>query len=334
MKTNSIYPEKKKSREYIVITPSRNEERNLPNLVHSLTAQTIRPALWVVVDDGSTDKTEEIVEEAEKQYGWMKGIHLKRNEGYMGTHIAYVCNQGFEFAKNYCDQNGISYEYIALVDADTVLEGEYFEKLIEEFEKDEKLGIASGNNAHADIVTILDTLKLEKPDITVADPEFWQLWNSPFVKIVQDSREDLPLGSARMWRRACFDETGGYLPVPLPDAVSNAKAKMKGWRTRRFRNIKLIERYGLKKQGLWKGYKEKGESLYLFGQPLSFAILKAINRSLEKPYYAGIAFLYGYIKSLVLRKERIADEEIRKYFHSIHHSYYLMKIKRYRENNR
>jgi glycosyltransferase involved in cell wall biosynthesis len=326
MSTNkAIYIENMNSRRYIVVTPCRNEEKNLPNLILSMTAQTIRPALWVIVDDGSTDKTGAIVAEAEKNYGWIKGIHLEEHKEYMGAHLAYVCNKGFEFAKDYCNEKDIHYGYIALVDADNILEAKYFEKLIEEFEKDDELGIASGNNAFADIENILNELRAEKPNVTVMDKEFWQLWDSSFTQI-QNSREDLPMGSARLWRRACFDETGGYLPVALPDSVSNAKAKMKGWRTMRFMDIKLVERPGFEKQWLWKAFKEKGESLFFMGQPLSFAVLKALNYSLKRPYYTGMAYFYGYIKSLVLRRGRIDDDEIREYYHFIHHDYHKKKF--------
>jgi glycosyltransferase involved in cell wall biosynthesis len=328
MSTNkAIYIENMNSRRYIVVTPCRNEEKNLPNLLLSMTAQTIRPAFWIIVDDGSTDKTGEIIGEAEKNYGWIKGIHLEEHEKYMGTHISYVCNEGFVFAKEYCNEKCISYEYIAVVDADNILEARYFEKLIEEFEKDDKLGIASGNSAFADVEKIFDVLRANNPKVSVMDNEFWQMWDTSFMQI-QNSREDLPMGSARMWRRDCFEETGGYLPVALPDAVSNAKAKMKGYGTRRFMDIIIVERYGLKKQGLWAGYKEKGESLFFLGQPLSFAVLKAFNYSLKKPYYIGAAYLFGYIKSFVWRKERIDDDEIRNYFHHIHHEYYKKKFER------
>jgi len=308
-----IMKENKNSRQYIVVTPCKNEEKNLPNLVQSMTAQTIKPALWVIVNDGSTDRTGEIIAEVEEKYEWIKGLHLEKCEEYMGTHLAYVCNKGFEFAREYCDRESVSYEYIALVDADNILEARYFEKLIEEFEKDEKLGIASGNSAFADIEMILDELKAKNPNITVMDNEFWHIWDSNSTE-KQKSREDLPMGSARMWRKECFEETDGYLPVPLPDSVSNAIAKLKGWKTRRFMDIRVIERRGLSKQGLWSGYKEKGESYFFLGQSLFLTVLKALKYSLRKPYYTGLAYFWGYIIPFVCGKERVNDDEIRHYY--------------------
>ena len=321
----------KMNRRYIVVTPCRNEEKNLPNLVQSITAQTIKPVLWVIVDDGSTDKTGEIIAEAEKKYDWIKGVHLEEHKEYMGTHLTYVCNTGFEFAKEYCNEKGISYEYIALVDADNILEERYFEKLIGEFEKDEKLGIASGWDAYVDIGNILGNLRARNPNITVMNHEFWQVWNSPFVQI-QNSRDDFPMGSARLWIKECFEETGGYLPVPLPDSVSNAIAKLKGWKAKRFRDIKVMERRGLTKQGLWKGYKEKGESYFFLGQSLLLTVLKALKYTLKKPYYIGVAYFYGYIKPFVYRKERVKDDEIRHYYKYIRSrelkAYYKEKMKK------
>ncbi len=304
------------NRRYIAVTPCRNEEKNLPNLVQSITTQTLKPALWVIVDDGSTDRTGEIITEAEKRHDWIKGIHLKKNEEYMGTHIAYVCNTGFGFAEEYCAENKISYDYIALVDADNLLEARYFEKLINEFGNDKKMGIASGNSAFADIESILDDLRAKNPNVTVMDTEFWQIWYNTTTQ-TPNSREDLPMGSARLWRKDCFEETGGYQPVPLPDSVSNAMAKMKGWKTRRFMDIKVIERQSLGKQGLWEGYKEKGESYFFLGQSLFLAVLKTLKYSFNMPYYTGVAYFYGYIKPLILRKERVEDDDVRNYYKHI-----------------
>jgi len=304
----------KMNRRYIVVTPCRNEAKNLPKLVQSMVSQTLRPLLWVIVDDGSIDRTGEIIAEVEEKYGWIKGLHLEKCEEYMGTHLAYVCNKGFEFAREYCDREGISYEYIALVDADNILEAGYFEKLIEEFEKDEKLGIASGNSAFADVEKILNDLKIRKPDITVMDNEFWQMWDDTSFK---NGREDLPMGSARIWKKECFEETGGYAYVHAPDSVSNVKAKMKGWKTKRFKHIRVIEREGLIAEGTWKGYKNRGRSDFFLWYPIYFALLKALKYSFKRPHYHGIAYFLGYIESFISGKKRTNDTEIRQYYQSI-----------------
>jgi len=123
------------------------------------------------------------------------------------------------------------------------------------------------------------------------------------------------MGSARMWRKECFEATGGGYPIAkAPDNVANIKAKLRGWDTKRFMDIMVIERRGQSKQGLWAGYTEVGESNYYRGYTFRIAILKALNYSFKKPYYIGIAYLWGYIKSVIYRKERIKDEEILKYY--------------------
>lgn len=300
-------------RQYIAITPCRNEENNLPNLMQSMLAQTIKPALWLILNDGSTDETGKIIFEAERNFDWIKGVSLGEHREYMGTHIAYVCNKGFEIATEYCNENNLFYEYVALVDADNILEYRYFEKLIVEFEKDSKLGLASGNNAHADIGNILDELRAKNPNMTVMHRDFWSMWGRDQM-VVQYGRSDLPMGSARMWGKKCFEATGGYLAVPLPDSVSNSMAKIKGWKTRRFKEIKVIEREGLVKQGLWGGYKERGESYFFLGYPLYLTTLKALKYTFKKPYYVGVAYFYGYIRYLILRKKRVNDEEVMYYY--------------------
>ena len=322
---------KKDSRRYIVVTPCRNEEKNIPNLVQSMTAQTIRPALWVIVDDGSTDKTGEIIKEAEKQHEWIKGVYLEEHKEYLGAHYAYVCNKGFEYAKEKCNEKGIPYAYIALVDSDNILEREYFEKLINEFENEPKLGIASGNDAWSDIEELLKELRKNKKDINVMGCEFWQMYDSPLIHIGK-GREDLPIGSARLWRKACFEETGGYANVYAPDSVSNVKAKAKGWKTKRFRDIKIIERKGLTAEGSWNGYKNCGKSDFFLCYPLYLAMLKALKQSLKKPHYSGVAYMLGYIKTLISGEKRIGDVEIRRYYQFIRtvelKEYYKEKVRK------
>ena len=318
-------------RQYIVVTPCRNEEKNLSNLIQSVIAQTIRPVLWVIVDDCSTDKTSEMISAAKEKYGWIKGIHLSEHKEYMGTHFAHVCNKGFEFAKDYCNENGIPYGYIASVDADNILEKGYFEKLIEKFEKDEKLGIASGDSIFADIEKILGELRTKNPSVTVMDDTFWQIGDYNLSQI-QKIREDLPMGSARLWRKKCFEETKGFLPVPMPDSVSNAMAKSKNWKTRRFVDIRVIERPVMGKRGSWTGYKENGGSYFFLGQPLYIAVLKSLKYTFKRPHYIGVAYLYGYLKSFIMGEERVEDYEVRHYYKHAHPrellNYYIQNIKK------
>jgi len=293
---------------YVLITPCKNEETNLPNLIRSMIVQSHKPVLWVIVDDGSTDKTGEIIAEAERKYEWIKGVYLKENKEYdVGTHLAYVCNVGFKFARDYCSENNIKYEYIALIDADNIPEVDYFKKLVNEFKINAKLGIASGNSAYVDMEQIKDISKNEN--------EYPYNIYKKYITEIQKGREDLPMGSARMWRKECFEATGGGYPIAkAPDNVANIKAKLRGWDTKRFMDIMVIERRGQSKQGLWTGYNQVGESNYYRGYTFRIAILKALNYSFKKPYYIGIAYLWGYIKSVIYRKERIKDEEILKYY--------------------
>ena len=88
----TLMKKQKMNRRYIVVTPCRNEEKNLPNLVQSITVQALRPALWVIVDDGSTDRTGEIIREAEEKYGWVKEFYSGEHKEFSGVHNAAVCN--------------------------------------------------------------------------------------------------------------------------------------------------------------------------------------------------------------------------------------------------
>jgi glycosyltransferase involved in cell wall biosynthesis len=278
------------SKHYIIITPAKNEEESLPGLIQSVVKQTITPKLWVIVDDGSTDKTPEIIEEAKKEYDWIQTIHLKESIRDLGIHYSQICTVGFDFAVEYCKKQGIEYDYLGLIDADIILEETYFERLIKEFENKSKLGIASG--------------------------EVWNIVGEE--KIRSKQRSDLPCGGARLWRRQCFEETDGYLLTYAPDSVSNVKAKLKGWDTRSFEEIKVTSTRALASaEGYWKEFKGFGIYGYYVGFNLLYAVFKGIRYSFEKPYYIGLAYLFGYFSCLISRKKRIEDKEIRYYYQHI-----------------
>lgn len=291
------------SRLYIVVTPAKDEEEDLPGLIDSMAKQTFTPVLWVIVDDGSTDNTPKIIEEAQKDHNWIQTIRLKEGRRDIGPHYAYVCQQGFDFAINYCESEGINYNYVGLIDADLILDEAYFEKVMKEFEKNPNLGIASG--------------------------EVWNRTNGQLVRSKQ--RYDLPSGGCRLWSKECFKDTGGYLLTYAPDSISNVKAKLRGWDTRAFEEYRVVSTRALgSAEGYWREYKGFGEYNYYVGSDLTFAILKGLRYALSRPYYIGIAYLYGYLSCLLQRKERIDDKEIIEYYRNSRKqevkNYYLGKL--------
>jgi len=273
---------------YIVITPAKNEGENLPNLIQSMEKQTIIPVLWLIVDDGSTDNTPNIIREVQEKYEWIKSIRLEeKHPRDINLHYAHMFNKGVEFAIEYCKMHDIQYEYIGVLDADMVIEPAFFEKLINEFRKDTKLGVASGS-------------LYRKVDNKL---------------ILENMREDVLIGSARVWRRECFEEING-LPVSYsPDVVADVIAKLRGWETRMFKEIKAVQTRGISSaEGLWKGYKIRGISAYFRNYHPLFVLAKGLKYLFERPYYTGIAYLYGYVSSFLKRIEKIDNEEVKDYY--------------------
>ena len=104
----------------------------------------------------------------------------------------------------------------------------------------------------------------------------------------------------------------------LWDSVLNTKAKLRGWEIKRFDDAKaFVVRGYCYTEGLWEGYKKVGESSYVMNYNLFYAMVKGLKLLFEKPHYIGIAYLCGYLSSLILQKEQINDEEIKYYFRHI-----------------
>ncbi len=114
---------------YILVTPAKNEEKQLPKVAEAVIGQTAPPILWVIVDDGSTDSTPEVIKNLESQFNWIRSIRLPPHPRDITFHYSYVCKNGFDHALEFCKNNSIQYNFIGLLDADTVLEKTYFEKL-------------------------------------------------------------------------------------------------------------------------------------------------------------------------------------------------------------
>ena len=275
------------SHRYIVITPCKNEGVNLSDLIESMVAQTVRPVVWVIVDDGSADDTPNIIESAMETQDWIQSIRLDSAVRDLGLHLAGVVKKGFDYAISYCEENGFKYNYLGNLDGDLSLPPTFYENLIREFEKDSTLGVASGGTKHI----IGDRIV--------------------YAKVSANE----PSGGHMLMRRECFDEIEGIPLSYATDSVIKAKARLRGWMTRRFEdNIATEIRAVHAAEGYWKGYMDYGRSDYYLNLNPVHAVIKGLIRCFDMPYYGGIAYLISYFDALVARKEQSSDREIRRYF--------------------
>lgn len=278
----------KRYEKYILVTPCKNEGDNIPHLIKSVVKQTIKPEVWAIVDDGSTDNTPEILREAKEKYDWIHPIRLEESKRDLGLHYSIIVDMGFNHCISHCEERGLEYKYLGLLDGDLILEYTYFENLIREFTKDSKLGIAGGNTKHI----IGDRIRYAKVNVNE------------------------PSGGHMLIRKECFFDCGGFPQVSYAsDSVLKAKARLRGWKTRRFTaNIVTEIRDVSSAEGYWNGFIHKGESSYYLNHNPLHVLMRVIRYSFKRPYYIGIAYLVGYLSSIIQRKERIKDIEVRSYF--------------------
>lgn len=186
---------------YVLITPARNEARFIELTMKSVVAQTVLPLRWVIVSDGSTDGTDDIVTKYAAKHPW---IELLRMPDRQERHFA---GKVHAFNAGYARMVDVPYEIIGNLDGDTSFDEEYFDFLLRKFSENPRLGVAG----------------------TPFREGSYQ-YDYRFTSIEHVS------GQIQMFRRQCFEEIGGYVPIKTGgiDLVAVIRARMKGWQTRTF----------------------------------------------------------------------------------------------------
>src|SRR5277367_368432 len=252
--------------QYVLITPARNEEKYIEKLVQSMTAQTVPPAKWVIVNDGSTDATASIVEPYLGKYPWIELLNLPvhRDRSFAGKVHAF--NAGYERVK------GIEYGVIGNLDADVSFEPDYCEFLLNQFRLDPDLGVAG----------------------TVFREEGYSSATDSF-----EGQNHVP-GGCQLFRRKCFEEIGGYVPNRAGgiDWVAVTTARMMGWKTRSFRE-KFFFHYrslGTAERSLLASAFSYGEKDYYLGNHPLWEMFRVAYRATKKPLIVGALAVYsGYL---------------------------------------
>jgi glycosyltransferase involved in cell wall biosynthesis len=262
---------------YVLITAARNEEAFIEKTIQSVIAQTILPKKWVIVSDGSTDRTDEIVQRYAKERDWIEFIRLpdRRERHYAGKAKAF--NAGYGRVKS------LEYDVIGNLDADISFDKDHYEFLLGRFSEMSELGVAG-------------TCYLENDCVPVY------------------SFKDVA-GQCQLFRCECFEEIGGYVSCKYGgiDNIAVLTARMKGWETRTFDERTFFHHRPMStaESNKWKAKMKHGREDYLLGYHPLWELFRITYQMTKKPYLIGGTLLfYGYAKAVVSRMERPISREV------------------------
>ena len=269
---------------YVLITPARNEKDYIELTIKSMIVQTYLPLKWVIVSDGSTDGTDDIVKKYLSDYPWIELLRTpERKERHFAGKV-HAFNAGYEKVKN------LNYDIIGNLDADLSFEKDYFEFLLSKFAENANLGVAG----------------------------------TPFVEDGKHydfrfASTDHVSGACQLFRKACFEEIGGYVPIKGGgiDWTAVTTARMKGWTTHTFVE-KVCNHYRKIGTGdsseLMTQFKYGQKNYFLGGHPL-WHFSRSIFQMKNKPYIVGgFLLLWGYIWACIKRMERPISPELIRFY--------------------
>ena len=266
---------------YVVITPARNEGSHLQKTIDSVVAQTLPPQKWIIVNDGSTDDTQQIIGAAAKQHSWIQAVH-RPDRGFrqQGGGVIEAFYDGFRLLGDE------PWDYLVKLDADLSFTPDFFASCVARFDADPRLGIGGG--------TICGEVNGILAKESQGDPPF-------HVR-----------GATKIYRRACWQAIGGLIQAPGWDTLDEVKANMLGWKTCSFPELKLLHhRYTGRADGAWKNWVKNGRANYIVGYHPLFMFCKCARRLFERPYGVVAAGLWcGYVTGYLSRIPRIQEPEV------------------------
>jgi biofilm PGA synthesis N-glycosyltransferase PgaC len=264
----SIFPQ------YILITPARNEETYIELTLKSIVAQTVKPLKWVIVSDGSTDRTDEIVKSYLSDNPWIELLRLPQRDG---RHFAAKV-RAFEYGQSRVA--GLKYDVIGNLDADVSFDENYFDFLLRKFAENPRLGVAG----------------------TPFREGSFQ-YDYRFTNIEHVS------GQCQLFRRECFEDIGGYIPREIGgiDLVAVTSARMKGWETRTFLEKPYVHhrKMGTATANFWKAPFKVGKKDYALGSHPLWHLARCIYQTTQPPILLnGGLRLAGFVSMMVRRTEK------------------------------
>lgn len=251
----------------------------------SVVAQTIQPTLWIIVDDGSTDATPDILSEYAAQHSWIQ-VMARPDRGHrsVGPGVIEAFYAGYEAI------DPGAFTYSCKMDLDLVLPPRYFETLILRMEADPRIGTCSGK---------------------------------PYIRnhgqLISERRGDeMSVGMTKFYRQSCFEDIGGYVREVMWDAIDCHKARQKGWRAVSWDhpdlNFEHLRPMGSSQVSIWTGRRRHGYGQYFMGSDFIYFFATCIFRMPEPPYIlGGLMMLYGYLTAWAHGERQLGDPELIKF---------------------
>jgi len=272
---------------YVVISPCRNEADFMKKTLDSVVNQSIPPALWVIVDDGSTDDTPNILEEYSKKYSFITIVTRKdRGHRSVGPGVIEAFYYGYEKI------NLKDFNYICKLDLDLIMPLNYFENLIQRMRDNPRIGNCSGKPYYIDKVT--------------------------GNLVSEGCGDENAIGASKFYRRKCFEEIGGFIRQVMWDGIDGHKCRQLGWIAVSWDDPELrfthLRPMGSSQKNIITGRMRHGFGQYFMGTGMVYMLASSIFRIFHPPYFiGGIAMFWGYIKSVLTRVPRFEDRELRQF---------------------
>jgi biofilm PGA synthesis N-glycosyltransferase PgaC len=279
---------------YCLITPCRDEARYARKTLESVVRQTVPPARWVIVDDGSKDETAAIVESYAERYPFITLIRRKdRGARKVGAGVIEAFNEGLAAVD--LDE----FDFVCKFDLDLEMPAAYFQVLMRRMAAEPRLGTTSG-----------------KP---------WFVHPRSAALAPEICGDEMSVGMAKFYRVACFRDIGGFVSQVMWDGIDCHRARMLGWLAESVDDSAIrfihLRPQGASHKGIWTGRVRAGFGQYFMGtSPIYYAVAAGSRLWQHPPVIGSAAMLWGYMRSALQRVPRYGDAEFRRFLRAYQHA--------------